>query len=249
MVPLLQVHSLSAKAEKPILNGVTFEVLPGQIHVIMGPNGAGKSTLAHVLAGHPFYAVTSGEVLFCGNDLLSLLPEERAHRGLFLGFQYPIEVPGVDTFKFLRAAVQAKRKANGEEPFSQEAFESMLKSKMDMLQMRHEVKDRDVNTGFSGGEKKRNEILQLLLLEPKLAILDETDSGLDVDAMKVIAGGIQSFMTPEKSCILITHYERLLQYLTPDVVHIMVDGRIVFSGGKELMQRIIETGFEWARQL
>jgi Fe-S cluster assembly ATP-binding protein len=180
---------------------------------------------------------------------LTLLPEERAHRGLFLGFQYPIEVPGVDTLKFLRAAVQAKRKANGEEPYSHEVFASMLESKMDMLQMRPEVKDRDVNTGFSGGEKKKNEILQLLLLEPKLAFLDETDSGLDVDAMKVIARGIQSFMSPEKSCVLITHYERLLQYIIPDVVHIMVDGRISFCGGKELVQRIIETGFEWAREL
>lgn len=249
MTTLLQITNLCAKAEEPILRGVTLTVPSGQVHVIMGPNGAGKSTLAHVLAGHPSYTVTSGDVQFCGQDLLACSPEERAHRGLFLGFQYPVEVAGVEMGRFLLTACNAKRKAVGEEPLSTERFSELLEEKMALLEMRANVKDRDVNVGFSGGEKKRNEMLQLLMLEPTLAVLDETDSGLDVDAMKTVAKGIQTFLSPQRSCLLITHYDRLLQYVHPDVVHIMDGGRIIASGGEEMVHKVSASGFEWARRL
>lgn len=246
---ILEVTNLCAKAEEPILRGVTLRVPPGQVHVIMGPNGAGKSTLAHVLAGHPSYSVTAGEAVFCGQDLLAASPEERAHRGLFLGFQYPIEVAGVEMDRFLLAAINAKRKASGEEPVTPQVFRELLEKNRSLLGMGENGTTREVNVGCSGGEKKRNEMLQLLMLDSKLAILDKTDSGLDVDAMKTVAEAIKYFLSPQKSCLLITHYDRFLQYVRPDAVHIMYNGRVVASGGEEMVQKVCTSGFEWARRL
>lgn len=246
MRTLIEIKNLCAAVEgKPILKGVDFKVNAGEIHAIMGPNGAGKSTLAKVLAGHPGYAVTGGEVKFNGVDLLSMEPDERAHQGLFMSFQYPVEIPGVSNMQFMRAAYNANRKARNQTELSLEDFEKLLDEKMRLVEVRGEFKERNLNEGFSGGEKKRNEILQMALLEPKLAILDETDSGLDIDAMRIVAAGVNKIMNPEMGLILITHYQRLLDYIKPDFVHVMLDGRIVHSGGAEEALKLEEKGYDW----
>jgi len=242
---MIEIKNLNAAIEgKPILKGINLTVHPGQIHAIMGPNGAGKSTLAKVLAGHPSYEV-SGEALFKGKNVLELDPDERAHLGLFMSFQYPIEIPGVSNLEFLRAAVNANRKARGEPPVSLEEFEKTLEEKMALMDIKVEFKNRNLNEGFSGGEKKRNEILQMAVLDPELSILDETDSGLDIDAMRVVANGVNQLMSPEKALILITHYQRLLNYIHPDFVHVMLDGQIVKSGGPELALELEKKGYDW----
>lgn len=244
---MIVIKNLHASIEgKSILKGINLVVNPGQIHAIMGPNGAGKSTLAKVLAGHPSYTITDGEVLFMGKNLLELEPEERAHLGLFMSFQYPVEIPGVSNIQFLRTSYNANRKARGEEELSIKDFEKLLDEKMKLVEVKSEFKERNLNEGFSGGEKKRNEILQMALLEPNLAILDETDSGLDIDAMRVVAGGVNHIMNPKMGLILITHYQRLLDYIIPDFVHVMVDGRIVQSGGPEQALELEAKGYDWA---
>src|SRR6187399_1385997 len=243
----LEIQDLRAGiAEQEIIRGLTLSVSKGEVHAIMGPNGSGKSTLAKVLAGHPDYQVTSGSVTMDGEDILSLEPDERARKGLFLAFQYPSEIPGVTIANFLRAAVQA-RLPEGEELEATDYY-AKLYEKMDMLEMDRTFTSRAVNEGFSGGEKKRNEILQLAMLEPKYAVLDETDSGLDIDALKVVANGVNSLRGPKVGILLITHYQRLLNYIVPDHVHVMVAGRIVRSGGKELALELEERGYDWARQ-
>lgn len=243
---MLKIQNLSAKIQnKIILKEFNLTVNPGEIHAIMGPNGAGKSTLAKVLAGHPAYEVISGEVFFEGKDILEMEPEERAHLGLFLSFQYPVEIPGVSNFTFLMTAYNAIRKAKGQEPLNQQDFESFLEEKMRLMEIKPEFKQRNLNEGFSGGEKKRNEILQMAVLDPKVAILDETDSGLDIDAMKVVSRGVNKFMSPEKGLVLITHYQRLLDYIKPDFVHVMLDGTIVHSGKAELALELEEKGYDW----
>jgi len=228
----------------PILKGLNLTVNPGEIHAIMGPNGAGKSTLAKVLAGHPSYTITSGEILFQGKNLLEMEPEERAHAGLFMSFQYPVEIPGVSNMQFLHTAYNANRKAREQSELSIEEFEAFLDTKMKLVEVKPEFKERNLNEGFSGGEKKRNEILQMAVLEPVLAILDETDSGLDIDAMRIVASGINHIMNPEMGLILITHYQRLLDYITPKFVHVMVDGRIVHSGGPEQALELESKGYQ-----
>lgn len=243
---MLEIKNLSASIEdKNILKGFSLTVKPGEIHAIMGPNGAGKSTLAKVLAGHPSYHVTSGEVLLDGENLLEKSPEERAHLGLFMSFQYPIEIPGVSNLEFLRAAYNAKNKARGEKEISLADFEKILDEKMEQMEIRSEFKERNLNEGFSGGEKKRNEILQMAILNPKIAILDETDSGLDIDAMRIVAKGVKSLLSSERGLILITHYQRMLDYIKPDFVHVLLDGRIVQSGGPELALELEEKGYDW----
>lgn len=243
---MITIKNLCVSVEgKPILKGVNLTVNPGEIHAIMGPNGAGKSTLARVLAGHPDYVITSGEVLFKGKNLLELEPEERAHLGLFMSFQYPIEIPGVSNIQFLRTAYNANRKARNQPEISLEDFQKLLDKKMRLVDIKPEFKERNLNEGFSGGEKKRNEILQLAILEPSLAILDETDSGLDIDAMRVVAAGVNQIMNPEMGLILITHYQRLLDYIKPHFVHVMLDGKIVHSGGPEEALTLEEKGYDW----
>ncbi|KAF3362184.1 putative ATP-dependent transporter ycf16 [Chlamydiales bacterium STE3] len=242
---MIEIKNLHAHIDnKPILKGLTLSVKPGEIHAIMGPNGAGKSTLAKVLAGHPSYEA-SGEVLFKGQNILKLEPNERAHLGLFMGFQYPVEIPGVSNFQFLRAAINANRKARGEEQMSEEAFDVLLKEKMLLMDIKEEFKERNLNEGFSGGEKKRNEILQMALLNPDFSILDETDSGLDIDAMRIVAKGVNQLMSQEKGLVLITHYQRLLDYIHPHRVHVMLDGKIVESGGPELALELEKKGYDW----
>jgi Fe-S cluster assembly ATP-binding protein len=242
----LEIHDLHATiAEQEIIRGVSLTVPKGEIHAIMGPNGSGKSTLAKVLAGHPDYKVTRGSVLMDGEDILALPPDERARRGLFLAFQYPNEIPGVTIANFLRAAVQA-RLPEGEELEATDYY-AKLYEKMDLLEMDRTFTSRAVNEGFSGGEKKRNEILQLAMLEPRYAVLDETDSGLDIDALKVVANGVNSLRGPNIGVLLITHYQRLLDYIIPDHVHVMVQGRIVRSGGKNLALELEEKGYDWVR--
>ena len=242
---MLQIEDLHVAVEgKEILEGVTLEIGTGETHAVMGPNGSGKSTLAYVLAGREGYEVTGGRVLFMGEDLLAMEPEERAAAGLFLAMQYPVEIPGVSNMYFLRQAMNAVRKARGEPEIAAGAFMKMLREKAKLVGMREELIRRDVNAAFSGGEKKRNEILQLAMLEPKLAILDETDSGLDIDALKAVAEAVNSLRAPERSFLVITHYQRLLNYIVPDRVHVMVGGRIRRSGGKELALELEQRGYE-----
>ncbi len=242
---LLEIHNLHARVEdKEILKGIDLTIGAGQVHAIMGPNGAGKSTLAAVLTGKPGYEVTEGSVLFKGQNLLAMSPEERAWAGLFLSFQYPIEIPGVTITAFLKAAVNAKRKAAGLPEMKAGEFLKLMKEKMAFVQMKPEFAKREVNVGFSGGEKKRNEIFQMALLDPDLSILDETDSGLDVDALRIVADGVNALRSPEKSAIIVTHYHKLLEYVQPDYVHVLKAGRIVTTGGRELIDAIETRGFD-----
>ena len=242
---LLDIRGLHASVEgKEILHGVDLQIRRGEVHAVMGPNGAGKSTLSAVLTGRPGYEVTAGSISFAGRNLLEMSPEERSWAGLFLSFQYPIEIPGVSMTNFLKAAVSARRKALGQPELSAAEFLALMKQKMALLKMKTEFAKREVNVGFSGGEKKRGEIFQMAMLEPELSILDETDSGLDVDALKIVADGVNSLKTPETSSIIITHYHKLLEYIVPDVVHVLKDGRIVRTGGKELADQIEAEGFE-----
>ena len=228
-----------------ILKGIDLTIEAGQIHAIMGPNGAGKSTLAKVLAGDPAYEVISGEVLYRGQNILEMDPEERAHLGLFVSFQYPVEIPGISNLHFLHAAYNAQRKAKEESIISETEFRKILEEKLELLEMKPEFADRNLNEGFSGGEKKRNEILQMAVLDPVMAILDETDSGLDIDALRVVACGVKRIFNPDKGLLLITHYQRLLDYIRPEFVHVMMDGQIVKSGGPELAQELEEKGYDW----
>ena len=244
--PLLAVHDLQASVSgTPILRGINLEVRAGEVHAIMGPNGSGKSTLAHVLAGRDHYDVTGGQVLFEGKDLLAMSPEDRAREGIFLAFQYPVEIPGVSNMYFLRAALNAIRKYRGQEEFDAMDFLPLLRDRMRLLEMDEKFLNRPVNEGFSGGEKKRNEIVQMAVLEPMLAVLDETDSGLDIDALKVVANGVNSMRSKNRSFLVVTHYQRLLNYIVPDFVHVLVNGRIVKSGGKELALELEEKGYSW----
>jgi len=243
---MLEIKNLHASVDgSEILHGVTLKINRGEIHAVMGPNGSGKSTMAKVLAGHQGYEVTKGEVLLQGRDLFSLSPEERAREGIFLGFQYPVEIPGVSNMYFLKTALNEIRKHRGLEELDAMDFLAMVKEKMKMVNIDESLANRSVNEGFSGGEKKRNEIFQMLVLEPKLAILDETDSGLDIDALKIVANGVNSFRREDRAILLVTHYQRLLSYITPDRVHVLLDGRIVKSGGKELALELEEKGYGW----
>lgn len=242
---LLKIKDLHASAgDKEILRGVNLEIGRGEIHAVMGPNGAGKSTLSSVLTGKPEYTVTHGSIEFMGQDLLAMKPEERAWAGIFMSFQYPIEIPGVSITNFMKTAINSKRKARGMEPMKAADFLRLMKEKMALVQMKPEFAKREVNVGFSGGEKKRNEIFQMAMLDPTLAILDETDSGLDVDALKIVADGVKALHSPEKSAIIITHYQKLLEYVRPDVVHVLKAGRIVATGGYEIVDKIENEGFE-----
>ncbi len=243
---ILSVRDLHASVEgTEILKGVNFEVKAGEVHAIMGLNGSGKSTFAKVLAGHPDYEVTAGEVIFNGEDLLALEPHERANSGVFLAFQYPLEIPGVSNRDFLRVAYNAHRKAKGEEEVDVFDFDDLVEERSEIVKMDVSFLDRSVNEGFSGGEKKRNEILQMALLEPTLAVLDETDSGLDIDALKTVSNGVNQLSTPDNASVLITHYQRLLNYIVPDYVHVMARGRIVKTGGKGLAQELESRGYDW----
>ncbi|MEH2023288.1 Fe-S cluster assembly ATPase SufC [Nostoc sp.] len=243
---VLSVRNLTANVDgTPILKGVNLEVRSGEIHAIMGPNGSGKSTFSKVLAGHPAYQVTGGEVIFQGQNLLELEPEERARSGVFLAFQYPLEIPGVSNLDFLRVAYNSRRKAQGLEEIDAFDFDDLIEEKLDVVKMNPSFLSRSLNEGFSGGEKKRNEILQMALLEPKLGILDETDSGLDIDALRIVANGVNQLSSPENATILITHYQRLLDYIVPDFVHVMAQGQIITSGGKELALELESRGYDW----
>jgi Fe-S cluster assembly ATP-binding protein len=247
--PLLQITNLHASVGgKPILNGIDLTVDAGQVHAVMGPNGSGKSTLAQVLAGHPAYEVTGGEVIYDGRDLLDMEPDERAQAGVFLAFQYPVEIPGVSNAYFLRSAYNEIRKARGLEEADPLEFLDIMEQKLELVDMSPDMLQRSVNTGFSGGEKKRNEILQLAVLEPRLAILDETDSGLDIDALRVVADGVNTLRRPDNATIVVTHYQRLLNYIVPDSVHVLAGGRIVRSGGKDLALELEARGYDWVME-
>jgi len=247
---MLSIKNLKASVDgKAILNGINLEIGKGEVHAIMGPNGSGKSTLANVIAGRDGYEVTGGSVTYSGADLLELEPEERAREGIFLAFQYPVEIPGVSNVYFLKAAVNAARKHRGEDELDAMDFLKLIRSKLKLVQMREEFMQRAVNEGFSGGEKKRNEILQMAMLEPKLALLDETDSGLDIDALKVVAGGVNALRNGERSMIVVTHYQRLLDYIVPDYVHVLSGGRIIKSGDKNLALELEERGYSWVEDL
>ena len=246
---LLEIKNLHASVEDTeILNGIDLEIGVGEVHAIMGPNGSGKSTLANVIAGRPGYTVTDGEIIYEGVNILSTEPEIRARSGIFLAFQYPVELPGVRTWQFLKSAVDAIRKENGEEEMGVRDFDKLLEEKRQLVEMDPDLVKRSVNEGFSGGEKKRNEILQLALLDPKLALLDETDSGLDIDALRIVSEGVNNFRGPQKSVLLVTHYQRILDYITPDFVHVLVDGKIVKSGDAELALALEQKGYEWIRE-
>jgi Fe-S cluster assembly ATP-binding protein len=246
---LIEIHNLHAKVAgdggREILKGINLTIEPGQIHAIMGRNGSGKSTLAQVIAGRDTYQVTAGEALYCGKNLFDLDPEERAWEGIFLAFQYPVEIPGVSTDYFIKAAINAVRKHRGEAELDAYDFLALVKNKMKLLDIDPSFTKRNVNEGFSGGEKKRNEIFQLAVLEPRLAILDETDSGLDIDAMKIVANGVNALRSAERSMIVVTHYQRLLNYIVPDFVHVMKEGKIVLSGDKDLAKKLEREGYDW----
>jgi Fe-S cluster assembly ATP-binding protein len=243
---ILEVRGLCASVEgTPILKNMNFTIKSGEIHAIMGQNGSGKSTFSKVLAGHPDYAITSGSILFQGKNLLELAPEERARAGLFLAFQYPIEIPGVNNSQFLRLMYNTVQANRGKEELDPLEFDDFVRDKMKLLEMREDFLDRSVNGGFSGGEKKRNEILQMAMLEPSLAILDETDSGLDIDALRIVAQGVNQLANKDNAIVMVTHYQRLLNYIVPDYVHVMVDGRIIKSGGKELALELEKRGYHW----
>ncbi|HSM51874.1 MAG TPA: Fe-S cluster assembly ATPase SufC [Thermoanaerobaculia bacterium] len=243
---MLEIRNLHANVEgREILHGLDLSVKPGEVHAIMGPNGSGKSTLAQVLAGHDAYEVTEGEVAFSGHDLLAMAPEERAREGLFMAFQYPVEIPGVSNTYFLKAAVNAVRKHRGEPEYDAMEFLSLVRQKVRLVGLDESLLQRPVNEGFSGGEKKRNEIFHMAVLEPRLCVLDETDSGLDIDALKIVADGVNSLRGPERSFVVITHYQRLLNYIVPDFVHVLIDGKIARSGGKELALELEDRGYSW----
>ena len=249
MEELLKVENLRAGIDgKEILRGINLTVRPGEVHAIMGPNGSGKSTLSGVLAGDPRFTVNGGTATFHGVDLLSLAPEDRSHEGLFLSFQYPVEIPGVTMVNFMRAAINAKRKYFGEQPMSAADFLKMMRQKRAVVELDNKLASRSVNEGFSGGEKKRNEIFQMAVLEPRLSILDETDSGLDIDALRIVAGGVNKLKTSQNATIVIPHYQRLLDYIKPDYVHILNKGRIVHTGGPELALELEEKGYDWIKQ-
>ena len=245
---MLEVRNLHARiGDKEILRGIDLTIRDGETHAIMGPNGSGKSTLSAVLVGNPLYEVTEGEAIYNGKNLLAMKPEERAHEGLFLSFQYPVEIPGVSMNNFMRTAINEKRKSHGQEPLTAAEFMKLVKEKRKIVELDAKLANRAVNEGFSGGEKKRNEIFQMAMLEPTLAILDETDSGLDVDAMRIVAEGVNKLRTPETSTIVITHYDRLLDMIRPDVVHVLYQGRIVKTAGPELAQHIQQQGYDWIK--
>jgi len=246
---MLEIRNLHANVEgNEILHGINLQVNSGEVHAIMGPNGSGKSTLAKVLAGREGYVVSKGEVKYQGNDLLSMLPEDRARRGIFLGFQYPVEIPGVSNMYFLKTALNSIRKHGGLEELDAMEFLTFAREKMKLVEMDESLMNRAVNEGFSGGEKKRNEVFQMAVLEPKLAILDETDSGLDIDALRIVASGVNALRREDRALILVTHYQRLLNYIVPDKVHVLLDGRIVKSGGKELALELEERGYAWVEE-
>lgn len=246
---MLSIKNLHAKIDdKEILRGVDLKVKPGEIHAIMGPNGSGKSTLASVLAGHEMFEVSEGEVLFNGKDILEMAPEDRAREGLFLSFQYPVEIPGVSMVNFLRTSLNEIRKYKGQEPISASDFLKLMREKKKLVDIDSKLTHRSVNEGFSGGEKKKNEIFQMVMLDPRLAILDETDSGLDIDALRIVANGVNNWKRPDNATILITHYQRLLEYIVPDYVHVLYRGRIVKTGGKELAQELEAKGYDWIKK-
>lgn len=245
---MLEIKNLHARiGDKEILRGINLTINDGEVHAIMGPNGSGKSTLSAVLTGNPLYEVTEGEVIYNGKDLLAMKPEDRAHEGLFLSFQYPVEIPGVSMTNFMKAAINEKRKYQGLDPLPTGEFIKLMREKRKIVELDAKLANRSVNEGFSGGEKKRNEIFQMAMLEPTLSILDETDSGLDVDAMRIVAEGVNKLKTPQTSCIVITHYERLLEMIRPDQVHVLYKGRIVKDAGPELAKEIQERGFDWIK--
>jgi Fe-S cluster assembly ATP-binding protein len=247
---MLSIKNLQASVNgTAVLKGINLEINPGEIHAIMGPNGSGKSTLSKILAGHPAYEVTGGSIIYCGEDITPLSPAERAQAGVFLSFQYPVEIPGVANVSFLKASVNSIRKAQGKDPMDAMDFLSFIREKCQQLEIDESFLYRNVNEGFSGGEKKRNEILQLFALEPKLAILDETDSGLDIDALGVIAGGINAMRSPERGMIMVTHYQRLLNYVQPDYIHVLADGKIIKSGDKSLALILEEKGYSWLEKM
>lgn len=246
---MLEIKDLHANINgKEILKGINLTIKEGEVHAIMGPNGSGKSTLSSVLVGHPAYEVTKGSVTFRGKDLLAMSPEDRSHEGMFLSFQYPVEIPGVSMVNFMRAAVNEKRKYDGLEALTSSEFLKLMREKRSIVELDNKLANRSVNEGFSGGEKKRNEIFQMAMLEPKLSILDETDSGLDIDALRIVAEGVNKLKTPQTSCIVITHYQRLLDYIKPDIIHILYKGRIVKTAGPELALELEQRGYDWIKE-
>lgn len=248
LLEIKNLHAIIKSNGKEILKGINLTINPGEVHAIMGPNGSGKSTLSSVLAGNPSYEVTEGEVIFNGKNLLELSPEDRSHEGLFLSFQYPVEIPGVSMSNFMRAAINEHRKYKGLEQLSASDFLKLMREKQEYVELNNKLAGRSVNEGFSGGEKKRNEIFQMAMLEPKLSILDETDSGLDIDALRIVAGGVNKLKNAENASIVITHYQRLLDYIVPDFVHVLYKGKIVKSAGKELALELEEKGYDWIKK-
>ena len=248
LLEIKNLHAIIKSNGKEILKGINLTINPGEVHAIMGPNGSGKSTLSSVLAGNPSYEVTEGEVIFNGKNLLELSPEDRSHEGLFLSFQYPVEIPGVSMSNFMRAAINEHRKYKGLEALSASDFLKLMREKQEYVELNNKLAGRSVNEGFSGGEKKRNEIFQMAMLEPKLSILDETDSGLDIDALRIVAGGVNKLKNAENASVVITHYQRLLDYIVPDFVHVLYKGKIVKSAGKELALELEEKGYDWIKK-